>query len=169
MKLFSSHIVRLREKTQKRLDEYIHPSVGFFLLTALSAGIATIGLVLNNVGIVIGAMLVAPLITPLFGFALGLIVFRVHRMFLSLVSLLSGTVLVIVVSVGVMWIASIIDPTSVMLTSEILARAEPNLLFFVVALLSGMAGAYVYTKLLLVLGFCCKIGIWHNRVDCSMY
>ena len=65
---FFSPAARIRSKTERQLEQYSRPSVDFFILIALSAPIISIGLILNNAAIIIGGMVVAPLISPFFGF-----------------------------------------------------------------------------------------------------
>lgn len=141
-----SPAVRIRKKTEARLEQYNQPSLSYFLLIILSSAIATAGLLLDNTSIVIGAMVVAPLITPIFGFALSFIVLKWRRMFISLGMLLSGTISAILISTVLAGLVTLVDGKSIMLTSEIISRTEPNLLYFLVALFSGMAGAYAYAK-----------------------
>ncbi|HEY8944916.1 MAG TPA: DUF389 domain-containing protein, partial [Polyangiaceae bacterium] len=47
-------------------------SAGYWLQFVVSVGIATLGLVLGSTAVVIGAMLIAPLMTPLVGLGMGL-------------------------------------------------------------------------------------------------
>ena len=49
------------------------PGARFYAMVAASTAIAAFGLIKNSAAVVIGAMLVAPLMTPIFGIALGLI------------------------------------------------------------------------------------------------
>ncbi len=49
------------------------PETRFYLMVAASSAIAAFGLIKDSTAIVIGAMLVAPLMTPIFGIALALV------------------------------------------------------------------------------------------------
>ena len=49
------------------------PDSRFYALVAASRLIACLGLVANSAAVIIGAMLVAPLMTPLFGISMGLV------------------------------------------------------------------------------------------------
>ena len=101
---------------------------------------------LNNSSIVIGAMVVAPLITPVFGLSLSLIVFDLPRFGKSLLMLLLGTVLAIGITIILAYFIQFVEGREIQLNIEMLSRTRPNLLFFLTALFSGMAGAYSYTK-----------------------
>lgn len=145
-KRLTSHTNRLRKKTEKKLDEYSSPSVEFFVLIGLSAALAVAGLALDNTAVVIGAMVVAPLITPIFGFSLGLLVIRVRRITKSLLTTALGSIFAVVSATIVAKIIIALEGTGIVFTNEIVSRTEPNLLFFLVALFSGLAGAYAYAK-----------------------
>ncbi|MBT4153321.1 MAG: TIGR00341 family protein [Candidatus Magasanikbacteria bacterium] len=145
LKIFSPG-ARLRRKTKAHLDAYASPSLAFFLLIMLSSAIATLGLIINNSSVVIGAMVVAPLITPIFGFSLSLLIFQLKQMLSTSLMLLSGTLLAIAIAALLGFLLSLLDGQPVSLTPEILAQTKPNLAFFLVALFSGIAGAYAYSK-----------------------
>lgn len=146
LSLLTSSTARLQAKTHARLEQYSKPSLDFFLLIAIAAAIAALGLLLDNAAIVIGAMVVAPLITPIFGFSLSLLSLRIRRLTLALLSILLGTLCAIVTAFLVGLFAIAVDPTYATVTTEILARAKPDILFFFVAFLSGIAGAYAYSR-----------------------
>ena len=57
----------------RRLMEYSTPNFDFFYLVALSVVMATLGLLVDSASIVIGSMLIAPILYPLLGLALGLV------------------------------------------------------------------------------------------------
>ncbi len=141
-----SQIARMRKKTEVRLATYEQNRGTFFLLITLSSAIATIGLLLNNTAIIIGAMVVAPLITPIFGFSLSLITSNVRRIYRTAFLLISGSTFGFCVTIITTALVFLIDPNTVTLTAEISSRAVPNILFFFIALLSGIAGAYAYAK-----------------------
>jgi len=146
VKSLLSQTSRVRRKTERRLETHKRAHASFFVFIGLAAAIAALGILLDNASIVIGAMVVAPLVTPVFGFSLSLIVFRVKRMFMALASIVLGTLLAVFVSWVVAYGAFVLGSSSAPLTGELLSRAEPNILFFLVALLSGAAGAYAYAR-----------------------
>ena len=51
------------------------PSIGFFFLLASATAIATFGLVVNSAPAIIGAMIIAPLMTPIMGLSYGVVQF----------------------------------------------------------------------------------------------
>jgi len=142
---FFSSTNRIRRKAETKLNEYNKPSLNFFVLISLSSALATLGMALNNTSVVIGAMIVAPLITPVFAFSLGLILFQVKNVLHSLISIFLGTLFGILVSILTALLIIFINGEFT-ITSEILGRTEPDLLYFLVAILSGVAGAFAYGR-----------------------
>ncbi|MDT0619138.1 TIGR00341 family protein [Salinisphaera sp. P385] len=62
---------RSREELFNEVERGARIDLNFFLLTGLSAVVAAIGMVENNVAVVIGAMVIAPLLGPNIALALG--------------------------------------------------------------------------------------------------
>lgn len=114
-------------------------------LMLFSAGIAALGLMNDSAAVVIGAMLVAPLMTPIMAFASALIQTWSRRVLESFLIVVSGAFLGI--SVG--WVTSLIIPRigpDTPLPEQVLARTSPNLADLGIALLAGAAGAYVTVR-----------------------
>ena len=113
------------------------PAGRYYALVATSALIATFGLIANSVAVIIGAMVVAPLMTPIFGLALALVRADSKLLGRALQALTVG----VVVAVGVSALFGSL-PLALEITPEMLARTRPNLLDLLVAVLAGFAGAY---------------------------
>lgn len=113
----------------------------FMALIALSTSIAALGLVQSSTAVVIGAMLVAPLMTPLLGAGLALV--QGNRVLLedAVRAVVLGFLLALVIGV----LVGLASPVKV-LTVEMAARGGPNLLDLGVALLSGVAAAYASAR-----------------------
>lgn len=109
----------------------------FFVLMAASSVIVTFGLLLDSPVVVIGAMLVAPLMTPIFSLSVALIRGRSKLLERSLRTEFYGVVLAILVAV----VIGLLVPEPE-LTHEILSRTHPNLFDLAVALAAGLAGAF---------------------------
>lgn len=56
-----------RQEVIKDLAPAASPGFDFFLLVVLSCSIATLGLITDSAAVIIGAMLLAPLMTPIIG------------------------------------------------------------------------------------------------------
>lgn len=113
------------------------PTRTFYLLNGLAAIIAGFGLLANSPAVVIGAMLVAMLIGPISGIALAIIDARFALLKKSLLTLLSGGVLIYVIGMALGWLY----PEQSM-SQEIISRTAPNTMDVMVALAGGTAGAY---------------------------
>jgi uncharacterized hydrophobic protein (TIGR00271 family) len=117
------------------------PGVDFFIMIGLAAVIATLGLLLGSPAVIIGAMLVAPLMSPILSLAMSIVQGNLPLLRLDAVATLLGIVLAICVSI----VVTLISPTRIN-TTEILARTEPNLLDLLIALASGAAGGYAVAR-----------------------
>jgi uncharacterized hydrophobic protein (TIGR00271 family) len=117
------------------------PDVDFFVMIGLSTLIATFGLLQNSTAVIIGAMLVAPLFSPLLALSLSIIQGNVRLLRVATESMVKG----IALSIGLAALLTSIAPVPA-LTPQILLRSEPNLLDLAVALASGMAGAYAVAR-----------------------
>lgn len=117
----------------------------FLTLIALSTGIASLGLIQNSPAVVIGAMLVAPLMTPMVGAGLALVQDNVVVAKQAARSILYGFLTALFIGILMGLCAGWVMPEG-QLTSELLARGGPNALDLGVALLSGLAAAYAIAR-----------------------
>ncbi|MDX2272262.1 MAG: DUF389 domain-containing protein [Cyanobacteriota bacterium] len=123
------------------LLEESRPSLNYLMLIISSCVIATLGLLANSTAVIIGAMIVAPLMLPIRGVALGALTGNVVLFRTALFSLLVGTGC----GIGLSWLLGRwVDLPS--WTSEILARTQPNLLDLGVALAAGAIGAFARVR-----------------------
>ena len=113
----------------------------FFVLLIAASMIASFGLIANSTAVIIGAMLVSPLMTPIFGVALGMLRGNPRLLLRALTSETLGVILAVASAylVGFMGLA---HWTMGDATPEMLARTQPNLLDLLVAIFAGFAGAY---------------------------
>ncbi len=109
----------------------------FLALAASSSAIATFGLLANSVAVIIGAMLIAPLMTPTVAAALAIIGgdFKLFRSALFEVAVAS----VLAIAFSALIAAAVHLPVP---GSEILARGQPNLLDLGVALAAGAIAGF---------------------------
>ena len=127
-------------------DERRRPYLSrFVILMVLSATIAGLGLVNDSAAVVIGAMLIAPLMTPLLANSAAIVEGWPRRFGESLLTVLLGAGLGILVGVLIA-LAIPRAGTGLLLPGEILGRTEPNLVDLGIALAAGAAGAYVMIR-----------------------
>ena len=112
-------------------------SGSYLLMNTLATIIASYGLFANSPAVVIGAMIVAMLLSPILGVALALVDSDIVLLKKSLLTLIAGVL-------GVMLTALVIGyiHRDIPLTDEILARTAPNLFDLMIALAGGAAGAF---------------------------
>jgi len=138
----------LRQQTEvyRAIREGAQPGVDFYVMIALSAAIATFGLLQNSPAVIIGAMLVAPLMAAIFGLSLGLVRGDLRLLQRAATATLRGMALAIVVGALLTFVLRTLIGSEASLPSEVLNRTAPNLLDLGVALASGAAGAYALCR-----------------------
>jgi uncharacterized hydrophobic protein (TIGR00341 family) len=129
-----------RDELYSEVKEMIRTSYQNTALTILSAVVAAIGLANNNVAMIIGAMVIAPLLGPNVGLSLAATLgdFRLGLQALKENFLRIGVALVFALIVGMFFT---IDPN----TPEILLRTQVGISDVVVAFSAGAAGAFALT------------------------
>lgn len=116
-------------------------SLSYWSEVALSAGIATFGLVQNSPAVIIGAMLISPLMGTILSTGLALAVGDSYLLLKSSLNLLLSMVASIGLSALLVWLLPFHS-----VTPEILSRIHPNLLDLGIAILSGLAGSIVVCR-----------------------
>jgi uncharacterized hydrophobic protein (TIGR00271 family) len=110
---------------------------GYILMSALSAGIAALGLLQSSTAVVIGAMLISPLMSPIAALGFGFASIDGRRIKDAARVVAIGAGIGILTGILITWLSPIRNATP-----EILARTQPTLLDLAIALFSGIAGGY---------------------------
>lgn len=113
--------------------------LNFLVLTGSACIIATIGLLTNSAAVIIGAMIIAPLMMPLRGLALGALEGNLNLFEESLKTLSVGTIFAVTLSC---LIARLINLPASEFTPEILARTQPQLGDLGVAVAAGAVSGF---------------------------
>ena len=113
----------------------------FLVLTILSVLLALTGLYANSAPVIIGAMILAPLMSPIISLSMGLARTEASLIRNSFRTLLIGTTSGLFCAIVVAWIMPL-----EYVTPEMQARLSPTLLDLSVAVISGVAGAYAHAK-----------------------
>ena len=116
-------------------------SFDFVALICFSTALAALGLMLNSAPVIIGAMLVAPLMTPILGASLSLIQGNRVLMVDCSKSLLFGYFCALILGVLLGIFGSLYG-----VTDQMESRSEPDVPDLLIALISGMAAAYCYSR-----------------------
>lgn len=107
-------------------------------ILAFSMVIASVGLNVNSIPVIIGAMLISPLMGPIFGMGLGLGI--------NDISLIKESAKNLLVMVSISLVASIIyfliTPLNLTNPTELLARTNPTIYDVLIALFGGFAGIF---------------------------
>jgi uncharacterized hydrophobic protein (TIGR00271 family) len=117
------------------------PGARFYLMVGVSTLIACFGLVADSTAVVIGAMLVAPLMTPIFGISLALVRGDSDLFKNAVQAEVVGVSSAIAMGFLVGMLLSLGNPY-IDATTEMLSRTKPNLFDLIVAVLAGFAGTY---------------------------
>ena len=125
------------EKLLESAGTYERFDLNLLILAGIAAVVALIGLFLNNIGIIIGSMLLSPLLGPIYVFALNTAVGRGRVVLLAFRTILVMVGGIIVFSLATTWVLSLFIPLP--LTPEILSRMVSNPVYIVMAIILGFA------------------------------
>lgn len=126
-----------KQTVYQTIVEGSEPKISFYILVILSTIIAAYGLIANSIAVVIGAMIVAPLMTPIVGIALSLVSGDKHLFKQAIIAEVVG----VLCSIALGFMAGKFT-FGVELSSEILARTQPLPYDILIALAAGLAGSY---------------------------
>ena len=116
----------------------------FWVLLFLSAVIATAGVVADSTATVIGAMIVAPLMTPILGTALGVVLADRRRIRASLIMVLLGAAAVI--TIAFLFGLTVQGEVVASNNSQVASRVSPRLVDLIAALATGLVGAFALLR-----------------------
>lgn len=116
-------------------------NLDYIVMIVLSAGLATLGLMINSVAVIIGAMLVAPLMSPISGFSTGMATGLIALTRRASLTLIVGVALALLISIGMGTVLPLDAPTQ-----EMASRGSPTVLDAAVALVSGLVAAYALAR-----------------------
>lgn len=138
---------KLREKKKRKsspveklidsADAYAKIDVNTLALAAIASLVALTGLFLNNVGIIIGAMLLAPLLGPIYAFAISTSTGNRTNLLESIKSILIFLGVIVLIAFAVTWVLSLVIVLP--LTPEILTRTIAAPIYVIMAILLGFA------------------------------
>lgn len=121
-----------------KTDAFLSKKKDIYVMILVATVVALVGLVSNNVAVIIGAMLISPLLGPISSFALNSVLGRQNRIQESIVfgSAMIGS------SIGVAAILTLALSAfyTIEITPEIQSRTEVSPILIVVAVMLGIAG-----------------------------
>lgn len=116
----------------------------FWLLLVLSAGIATAGVIADSTATVIGAMIIAPLATPIQGVAVAISYGEVRPLIASATTLASA--IGVVIGIGFLLAALLPELTPLAKNSQVTGRVSPTIVDLVAAAVTGLAGSFAIAR-----------------------
>lgn len=116
----------------------------FFVLMGFATAIAAWGVIADSTAVVIGAMLVAPLMTPLMGTSLAMAMGWPRRALLSGGVALAGIVFAVGLSILFGWMFG--PEISSVANSQVASRVAPTLVDLMIAVAAGGAGAFALSR-----------------------
>lgn len=130
----------LAEQLYLERPEQVAKQVAWWTMLVLSVCIATLAVLQDSTAVVIGAMLVAPLMTPILGLAAALVSGWPRRAVGSLALIVAGAAAAVVIAFAIAsWVPAVVPFDS---NSQISSRVDPTLLDMLVAIAAGAAGAF---------------------------
>ncbi|MEM8922144.1 MAG: DUF389 domain-containing protein [Actinomycetota bacterium] len=132
---------RRRVMNELALTRVDHFAWRFTVMLTLSVVVAVMGLSANSAAVVIGAMLLAPLMTPVLATAAAVAMSSWGKAVVSLVRVVAATAWCI----GLAYALSMILPEG-QLPGEVSSRTQPDVRDLVVALAAGAAGSYATVR-----------------------
>jgi uncharacterized hydrophobic protein (TIGR00341 family) len=130
-----------REVLYASVEREVRVDANFFVLVLLSTVVAAIGLIEDNVAVVIGAMVIAPLLGANIALGLATALGDYSLMRRALAVMASGIGLAVGLSLAIGWLLPF-EPSS----RELLTRTNPGLDSAMLALASGVAAALSVTS-----------------------
>ncbi|MFZ5453774.1 MAG: TIGR00341 family protein [Thermodesulfobacteriota bacterium] len=130
-----------REELYTQITDTSKPSAAYFAMVVLSTVVAAIGLINNNVAVVIGAMVIAPLLGPNIALALGATLGDTDLVRSSLKANAAGLLITVILAIFLGLLLPL-DPSG----QQIASRTRVELMDVVLALSAGIAGTLAFTS-----------------------
>ncbi|HOP09775.1 MAG TPA: TIGR00341 family protein, partial [Candidatus Methanofastidiosa archaeon] len=126
------------------VKEYSKIDINKVLLIAIAGIIAMIGLFMNNVAIIIGAMLLSPMLGPIYSFSINVTVGRGNDAFRNILQLLMLIFIVIFLSAVSTYVLDRF--VTLELTDEIMLRTSVSSIYLPMSVFLGLAAILTLTK-----------------------
>jgi len=137
-KIFSVDPTERRQVVEKLIEES-SPRRSFFMMVILSTALATLGLLIDNIPVVIGAMLVAPLLSPVLCTGMGIVIFDFKLIRRSFVSIIKA-IFIAIITAAVIGFLTQSNHNGL----SLVAQLKPTVVFVYIAFVSGLAAAYAW-------------------------
>jgi uncharacterized hydrophobic protein (TIGR00271 family) len=125
-------------------DERGRKLSGFWTLLTLAAIIATAGIVANSTATVIGAMIVAPLMTPILGTMMSVVTADGRNLVRCLLLVVFGAITVIALAYLIGLVVPV--PVDAATNPQVSSRVNPTLMDLLAALATGAVGSFALVR-----------------------
>ncbi len=140
----SDDVTRMSEALFIERDWRSASASKFWVLLVLATVIATSGVIADSTASVIGAMIVAPLMTPILGIALAIVLGDRPALLRSVAYVVGGALLVIAIAFIIGRVNVHADDYAT--NSQVAARISPRLIDLLAALATGTVGAFALVR-----------------------
>jgi uncharacterized hydrophobic protein (TIGR00271 family) len=144
--LFSSLTEKDKNNAIQQLISDSTPRHDFFFMSVLSILMATFGLLINSVSVVIGSMLITPLLSPVLSISLGMVISDPGLILRSIFTVTKSLALSIPAAAVVTLLFAFSKPVNGFLNGSIIVSMEPSIVYAAIALVSGIAASYAMIK-----------------------
>jgi len=114
----------------------------FVALVIISSIVAAIGLLKDDVAVIIGSMVIAPLLGPFVGLSLASVLGDMELVKRSLPAIVLGALTALAIGM----LAGYLAPPQIAFSHQVLSRSNVDFLIILLAITSGAAGAYSLTQ-----------------------
>jgi uncharacterized hydrophobic protein (TIGR00341 family) len=129
------------EEVYQKMTKVSGLSQRYILMAGLAAVVASIGLIKNDVAVIIGSMVIAPLLSPNMALALAATLADFELAKRSIITNIAGFSITLIIGISMGYFLSV-DPD----IPQIAARSDISYYYIFIALATGVAGAYSITS-----------------------
>lgn len=133
------------EEDKNKVLDNVRSNISFrgsnLWILACAIVVASVGLNVNSTAVIIGAMLISPLMSPIIGAGFGLGIYDFDLLKRSLKNLFIATIVSLIVSTTYFFLSPFKE-----LQSELLARTSPNVYDIFIAFFGGLVGVIAITR-----------------------
>jgi len=116
-------------------------SLQYFLLVVFSAVISSLGLMLDNVAVIVGAMVIAPVLGPILAITIGIVLGDIKLIKKGM----NAEIIAVVTAIVIGALFGLFIP-NVGITNSLRVRMYPTIADLIIAMAAGAAGAYILLK-----------------------
>ena len=131
-----------RNQVVENIIEASSPRKSFFVVVAVAAIVCTAGLLMDSVALIIGAMLIAPMLSAILSISLGIVVFNWQLFYRSLIVVWKAVLLLFVSAFGI----AMLFKTSQELSYDFLLKNDFTIEIFVISLVVGFVATLSFIR-----------------------